>query len=245
MTPTHSRRAWLATLLSSLAMLAPLAHAATVGSGRPATESRNLPAFEAVAVAGGIDLELRQGATATVEVSADDNLLPLLETRVEPGRDGATLKISFKRGESVTTRATPRVRIVMPTLKSVSSAGAGDVDIEAFDTPALKIAVAGSGEVKLARLTTAELAVSISGSGGVEGSGKAAKLAVSIAGSGEVDLDDLVADNATVKIVGSGEAGLHANRTLEVTIAGSGDVSYRGDAKVTQKVMGSGIVQRK
>jgi len=244
MTPTI-RSALLAPAMWCLALLPMLGQAATTGSGRAASETRSLPAFEAIALAGSIDLRVRQGATQAVEVSADDNLLPLLETMIESTSKGATLSVRWKRGESISTRARVTVDVVVPQLRSLAAAGAGDIRVEGFDTPALQISLAGSGDVRLLRLSTEELAVGISGSGSVEGSGRTTRLKVSIAGSGDVELADLRADEVSITIAGSGDAEVQAQKTLDVTISGSGDVGYRGDAVVKQSVQGSGSVTRK
>lgn len=245
MTPTF-RAAWFVLLLWCLTLL-PLASqaATTTGSGRIATETRRVPDFEAIALAGSIDLHVRQGAQPALEVSADDNLLPLLETRVESGPRGATLRVSWKRGATIVTRSRVVVNVVVPQLKSLSGAGAGDLTVESFDTPALQVSLAGAGDVKLPGLRTGELGVGISGSGVVSGSGHATKLAIRIAGSGDVRLDDLQADEVTVRIAGSGDAAVVAQKSLEVSVAGSGDVTYRGDATVRKSIMGSGSVTRK
>ena len=175
-------------------------------------------------------------------MQADDNLLPLLQTTVEPTAQGATLRVGWQRGQSVSTRSPVLVTVVVLRLGSLALSGAGD---DSFETPALQLSLSGSGDVKLPNLRTGELGIRIAGSGDVGGSGQATKLKVSIAGSGDVKLADLQADEVSVKIAGSGDAAVFAQKTLDVSIAGSGDVSYRGDAVVRKSVAGSGSVTRK
>jgi hypothetical protein len=245
MTPTM-RTAWLAPALLCLALLPLVGQAATVtGSGRTATELRQLPDFEAIALAGSIDLRVKQGPSQTVEVSADDNLLPLLETTVEATAKGTTLRIGWKRGESISTRSRVTVNVVVPRLTALSGSGAGEMVVESFDTPALQVALAGSGAVKLQALRAGELGIGISGSGDVGGNGQATRLKIGIAGSGDVKLADLQAEDVSVKIAGSGNAAVFAQKTLDVSIAGSGDVVYRGDAVLKTSVAGSGSVNKK
>lgn len=215
------------------------------GSGRSATETRSLAEFQAVALSGSMDLVVRQGATQMVQVEADDNLLPLLETVVESTSHGATLRVRWKKGQSLNTRSKVSVTVVVPKLSALSASGSGDMKVEAFNTPTLKISLAGSGDAKLQSLTTAELGIAISGSGDVAANGSATRLKVSIAGSGDVRLADLKSDDVTVAIAGSGDAAVNANKTLEVSIAGSGDVSYTGNAAVKSRVAGSGGVTKR
>lgn len=247
-------RGLVATLWCPLALSAVLAavglpasaQAATLqGSGHSASETRNVPEFEAVATQGSIDVVVRQGAARLVQVQADDNLLPLLETVVEGGRKGNTLQLRWKRGESLHTRAKVLVTVVTPQLTALASAGSGDIRLETFKTPRLDLALAGSGDARFDELSTEELSVRIAGSGDISGKGSAGKTKVSIAGSGDVNLIDLRADEVSVSIAGSGDAAVHAQRTLAVSIAGSGDVVYAGDAQVTRSVVGSGSVRKK
>jgi carbon monoxide dehydrogenase subunit G len=249
--PTVARRAaFITPLLFALASLPALlpatGHAASIqGSGKTATENRTVGDFEAIAASGSMEIVVRQGAQPALQVEADDNLLPLLETVVESGSKGATLHIRWKKGESMNTRSKVKVTVVASKLSALSNAGSGDIRLEAFKTPALQITLAGSGETRLKDLATDDLAVRISGSGDVSGSGSAGKLAITIAGSGDVRLTELRSDDVSISIAGSGDAAVNAQKTLNVRIAGSGDVTYVGDASVKSSVAGSGSVKKK
>ena len=256
-----SRRAALATTLLVALLLAQMfapgqAQAASVqGSGNSATELRTLDTFEAVALSGAMDLVVRQGAQQSVQVQADDNLLPLLETVVEPGRNGSTLKVRWKRegvfsgwgsgSNGIQTRSKVLITVVVPKLSALAVAGSGDVRLETFNTPSLQLSMSGSGDARLNDLTTEELGVRISGSGDVSGKGSATRVKISIAGSGDVRLIEMRADDVSVSIAGSGDAAVFAQKALSVSIAGSGDVTYAGDAQVKSSVAGSGRVRRK
>lgn len=211
------------------------------GSGRAATETRTPGEFQAVSTRGSIDLVVRQGPAIQVQVQADDNLLPHLETVVE---DGALI-VRWQRGHSIRTRSPVRVEVVMPRLTALGSAGSGDLRLEAFKTPSLKIALSGSGDAHLASLTTDELRVSISGSSDVTGAGQAGRADISVSGSGNVRLLDLAAEDVSVRIAGSGDVAVHAQKKLTISIAGSGDVSYKGEPALTSTVAGSGSVRKR
>lgn len=233
--------------LLCLAAMAPhAAQAATVkGSGKVVTENRTVGEFAAVASQGSFDVVVRQGNAPAVQVSADDNLVPLIETVVENGRDGATLQLRWKRGTSIQTRSAVKVTVTTPKLTALTASGSGDFTIEAFKTPVLKVSLKGSGNAAFESLATDELTVSLAGSGDVSGSGRATRLAVSIAGAGDVSLGDLKADDVKVDIAGSGDATVHAGKTLAVSIAGAGDVNYSGEAQVKSRILGAGSVNKR
>lgn len=234
-------------LLATLAALPPAAQAQQVtGSGRTATEMRTLAPFQAVALSGSMDLVVRQGATQAVQVEVDDNLLPFLETEVSGSGDNATLQVRWKRGLSIHKATTAQVRVTVPRLTALSASGSGDMTVEPFETPSLSIRVSGSSDTRLQKLTTGQLQIAISGSGDVDGAGSATKLRIDVSGSGDVKLRDLKSDDVQISIAGSGDASVHAEKSLEVRIAGSGDVTYTGNAAtVNAKVAGSGSVNKR
>lgn len=241
------RRLLLAAATGLLAGAFPLAASAAGvrGSGRSVTETRALVDFQAIALNGAMDLEVRQGAAQSVQVQADDNLLPLLETTVESGSNGPTLQVRWKKGQSVYNSGRVRVSVTLPRLVALAASGSGDLKVEAFTTPSLQLSISGSGDARLNQLHTEELNVRIAGSGDVSGSGKATRLKIGISGSGDVRLADLAADEVSVKIAGSGDAAVNASKTLDVSIAGSGDVTYTGNAAVKMSTAGSGSVTKR
>lgn len=242
-----SRRRLLMTIgLAGLAGLAGTAQARTTGSGREQTETRAVDAFEAIAVAGSIQLQVRQAAQPSLTVSADDNVLPMVETVVEHGRHGATLRVRLQRGAVVSTRTPIKVLVEVVDLKAIAAAGSGAVTVGALRTPGLHLSVAGSADVRIDALATEQLELRIAGSGNVVASGRARQLKLAISGSGDADLAALVADDVKVSVAGSGDAQVTADKSLSVSVAGSGDVVYGGAVgTISRSVAGSGSVRRR
>jgi hypothetical protein len=249
--PRRSFVAWLLVGLASFVLLAAGAPASaagiTTGSGKAATETRAIAAdFEAISATGAIDVVVRQGARQSVEVHADDNLLPLIETVVESSSRGPTLVLRFKRSELVRPKSDVRITVDVVRLTGLSLAGSGDVTVHPLKTPSLRLAMSGSGNAKLQQLDAGSFEVRISGSGDVLASGSARQVKLGIAGSGSVGLKSLIADDVSVSIAGSGDAKVFANKALKVSIAGSGDVEYGGAAEtITTSVAGSGQITRR
>ena len=223
------------------------AHAATTtGSGKTATETRSLSGFQAISMRGDIDVIVRQGSSEGVQVRADDNILPLVQTVVEGRGDARTLRIQYKPGESVRAKTPVVVTVDVVKLSALASSGSGDVSVEALKTPALSLSLAGSSDAKLHQVETEQLSINIAGSGDVQASGRAAKLDISIAGSGDVQARNVAAGDVRISIAGSGDARVTAQKTLGVAIAGSGDVEYGGAATLAKSsVVGSGKLRKR
>lgn len=237
--------ALLALTSACVLTLSPPAQSATA-AGQPATERREVGDFDAIALAGSMDLNVRQAAKAGVEVQADDALLPLIETVVESGSAGRTLHIRFRRGQWLHDSGPVHVTVDVVNLSSLAAAGSGDVVVQALKTPSLKLALSGSSDARLNGLDTEALEVHISGSGDLVAAGRAKRVRLGIAGSGDARLAGLQADDVRVRIAGSGDADVTANRSLDVSVAGSGDVRYGGAATdVKSSMVGSGSLSRR
>ena len=250
---SSAQRATSSYLVTAMVLLLALMSAAfesRAGDGKAdgklGTETRNVSDFDAIAVKGPFNVVVRQAAKESVTVTADARLLPMIETVVEASGSGRSLVIRLRQGESSKWRGEIKVLVDVVKLNAVSSAGAGDITVDGLKTASLKAAIAGSGDLRFKSLTADALEVRIAGSGDVQAQGSARQLKLSIAGSGDAAMTELVADDVTVSIAGSGDAQVTANKSLHATVAGSGDVQYRGSATdVHTSAMGSGTIRRK
>lgn len=136
------------TLLAALALTCvPLAWAEeVVGSGKAVTENRAVSGFRAVALSVPATVELVQGASETLTLTADDNIAQLIESVVEDGQ----LRIRFReRGRlNVRTRTPIRIAITARVVDSISVAGSADVRASNLSTASLHVSIAGSGDVR-------------------------------------------------------------------------------------------------
>ncbi|HEY4080481.1 MAG TPA: head GIN domain-containing protein [Burkholderiaceae bacterium] len=214
------------------------------GSGEIASETRDPGAFDGIAMTGGFKVLVRQAGSNKVELKADKNILPYIETKVVEGSKGRTLEIGVKRGYSINTNNTPQLVLDMPQMRMVSISGSGDVKVEPMKTGPVSVSISGSGDLKFDQLQSERLGISVSGSGDVSGSGKTGELKISVAGSGDVKLRAMEAEEAKVDIAGSGDAEVNASKRLHVSVAGSGDVAYVGSPEISTSIAGNGKVRK-
>lgn len=215
------------------------------GNGDITQEARDVGAFESLSLAGSFKVQVRQGSTDKVEIKADRNLLPYLETKVVDGSKGRTLEISTKRGYSLRSGSAPVVLVEVRQLRGVAIAGSGDVRVDAMKTSGpVEARIAGSGDIRFADLTAESVGVRVAGSGDVVLAGKAGALNVSVSGSGDIKARDLVVDDAKISIAGSGDVTVQATKRLDVSIAGSGDVGYVGNPEVSTSKAGGGKIRK-
>ncbi len=191
------------------------------GSGTVITESRQVDSFDRLVVEGSGQVFVEIGPAPSLEVQAEDNVIPVLTTEINNGR----LILSIEPDTSLRDIEPIVYRITAPDLVGIDIAGSGDVMADGIETTEFEVSIAGSGDV--------------------EPVGVAEHLSLSTAGSGTYRGIGLVAQSAKVDIAGSGSAMVNATVTLEISVAGSGSVEYVGNPTVTQSIAGSGrVLQR-
>ncbi|MDB5959308.1 MAG: hypothetical protein JWP59_602 [Massilia sp.] len=212
------------------------------GNGRIKTESRAVAGFHGVSMALPGSVELRIGATESLTIETDDNLLPLIETVVENG----TLQIRpNKRNLGLNSRHMKLV-VQARSIDRLALGGSGRISADALKGSNVTIDLGGSGNIDVKNIDAASLSVDLGGSGELKvANGRAGKLSVSIAGSGNVDLGRLQSTSASASIAGSGDATFAVRDNLDVSIVGSGNVTYSGNPRVSRSVMGSGTIKQK
>jgi len=192
----------------------------TQGSGLAKTEIRTVDAFQSVSVSGSSDVDITVGPEQSVEITIDDNLLPLITSEVKNGQ----LKIGNEGRWS--SRLGLKVKITVPELTSF--AGSGSVD------------------GRISGISSESFEGSISGSGLIIADGLVQQAKASIAGSGEIDFSKLSSQKSSADISGSGTIDIHAKETATASIAGSGTINVHGNPdKIAESIAGSGEVQRK
>jgi hypothetical protein len=239
-TPPISRRL---VLLAPAAFLLPFAvHGETVrGNGTMRSQQRNVAGFTGVSVALAANVELSMGSTEGLQIEADENLLPLIETVVKDG----TLEIRPVRNNLNLESRSIKVSVQAKKIEHLSIAASGSISADTLQSPRLDLDIGGSGSIAIREVRADKLGSAIGGSGSVKlGGGAAKSFSVAIGGSGNVEASGLQADAVDVSIGGSGDAKVWAQKSLRVAVAGSGNVQYWGDPAVSSTVVGSGRPRR-
>lgn len=211
------------------------------GSGNVVEKARQVGAFTKLRLEGPVDVRVNQAAADAVKVSADDNIEPLVETRV----DGDTLVVRLQPGAGFTTRQTPVVSVDAKALQAIVVNGSGDLSLERFKGDQLALTLSGSGDLRVGLLEVRELNATLSGSGDVRVAGRADAQSWTLNGSGDVDARSLPGRSAKAQLNGSGDLDLGVVETLDASVRGSGDLSYGGRPQVKQSVSGSGEIHRR
>jgi hypothetical protein len=213
----------------------------TIGSGKVITEKRAVGEFTSLELSCSADVSLVQGDQLVVSIEGEDNILPLIETRVS----GYKLIIDAKPNTSFRTTKRLIVHITAPVLTSIRVTGSGDVEMSKWMVDSLELIATGSGNIHIDSLETGSLTARLSGSGdiSIEGGGGGSQV-ITTTGSGDYDAASMESREVTATTSGSGDIILWATRSMSASSSGSGNIRYYGSPKVTQKISGSGSVEK-
>lgn len=189
------------------------------GSGVMKTETRSASGFSRIQLKAVGDVTVRQTGHESLKIEAEDNILPLLETKVVKG----TLELGMKQGYNLRKHKPIRFTVEVRSLEGISLTGAGNISV--------------------ANIRGAKLAAALTGSGNIRLQGKAEDLTVSLAGAGNYEGSGFSTRRAKVTLSGTGDAQVNVSEELDARVSGVGSITYAGSPKVHKSVTGVGSVK--
>lgn len=230
----------------------------TKGSGDILSETRIVDFFDEIEMRGSFELRLSQAPDFSLTIEADDNILPLIETRVNSqdrlvvdledcirSHEPILIIVSAPNIETIAIKGSGDV-FGMTTLDfnslKLEIDGSGDVEIDSLFVNFAEISIEGSGDVMIDYIDALTINAEISGSGDIDLKGFSNDFNVEVDGSGDIDALNLTTETCDIDIMGSGDCEITATDELNIIIRGSGSVFYRGNPVITSSVSGSGDI---
>ncbi len=192
-----------------------------VGSGVVVSQSRDASGFTAVTVSGPLRLVLEQAATESLEVTAEDNVLPLVQTEVRGDRLFLGLG-SHTKSLSLTREVVCRVRARQ--VSDVTASGAARAEVGGIDGEQLSTALSGAATAVVR--------------------GTAQRLKADVSGASRLDAGSLQSRSAEAVVAGASYALVRAADALTANVSGASVLEYLGDPVLTPVVSGASVVRR-
>ena len=225
------------------------------GSENIVTKSYVVNDFEQVELNTIGDIRIEQGNSPSLTIETDDNILPLLDVKVE----GGNLILGVISDANIKPTKGIIYHIVVKTLSALTTNSSGDLYAGHIKGSSLEIFVNGSGSVSLQDVEVKDFLITSKGSGNVRAdtidadsihtvllasgnvqlAGTAIEHFVESNGSGDVRADDLKTSNTGIDLQASGDVIVWVLDLLNVTLLGSGHIEYYGAPRITQKPAGS------
>lgn len=191
------------------------------GNGHIVTQSRNAPAFTNVVISGAFEIEWRSGPPS-VTVTADENLMSLIEARVS----GGTLHVNTTRSvrPSHALRSI-KLALTSASLESASLSGASNFTAHQLAGSGFFLKTAGASKVML--------------------DGAVTDLVASMTGASDLRAESLQTKTAELDVTGAGDARVNVSDTLRASITGAGKVEYSGNPHVERNITGAGTIRKR
>lgn len=173
------------------------------GSGNAVTEERKIDYVSKIEVDGNFNIEIISGEVSSLNIDAEDNIIPIIETKVEDE------KLTIKLKEKITNLREIKIKITLHDLVDLESDGKSFISVKGLNTEELDVSSNGEGEISI--------------------EGKVDYLTVSLDGEGKFLAKDLQSKNAKVSLYGEGKAEINAKKSLKAKVKGEGSVDYYGD----------------
>lgn len=209
------------------------------GSGPVVTEQRDEGVFTGVDNTGSFDVYVTRGDSFSVEVTAQENLIPMIETFVS----GNTLIIQTQNGTCYNSSAPVQVHVSMPEAEVLRLSGSGRISADMVSGMEVEIANSGSGYMEIDSVKAETCVLSNSGSGNISVEGSyVVELNVAQSGSGAIMCGTLFG-TVEVKMSHSSSGRISAvvlyGTTIDVLLSGSGPIELSGDVDVAEYSLNS------
>lgn len=186
------------------------------GEGPVQSETRQAGSFSQIEVSDGIGVTVRIGPAESLEVSAQESILPIITTDVE----GDTLQVGSS--EAYTTSEGVEVVVVTPALDRLSMSGGSQGLVGGLDVQRLDI--------------------ELSGGAGVTAMGASDSVTLNMTGGSRASLEDLAAETIILDLSGGANATVQASDEVSGSASGGSRVTALGDAQVNVEVSGGAEV---
>jgi len=188
------------------------------GSGQVIDQSRDVGYFSGIRVYGSGKLYITQGGSPSVNIQAEDNLMDIIETRVE----GDTLVIDTTHPYH--SHIGIIVYVTMSDIRELSLHGAWKMYSQSgITTNRLDLEITGAGEIQL-EVTANRIFTAISGAGSIQLSGSADSHFLQISGAGSLRATGLEVKRYDIIISGAGDCRIFVTEQLDVSISGAGSI---------------------
>lgn len=202
------------------------------GDGPVVSEVRTVVDFTGVSNTGSFDVYVTLADEFYVEVVAQENLIPIIETDVS----GNTLIIDTQEGTCFRSSSPVEVYVSLPDLEELRLTGSGKLIADVAENQFFECSNSGSGVVSVDTIYAENLAVGNTGSGTVEVfESHVDEVSLVQTGSGTIDIESVFGSSeVNIRHSSSGRvrATIFEGSMVDVIMSGSGRTDIYGEAIV-------------
>ncbi len=191
------------------------------GSGIVKTASREVSGFSSISFKSVGMVKVQQTGKESLTISAEDNLLPILEGRVVD----RTLYLGTVNDAAINPSKPIEFVVEVKSLEGLNLNGVGSIEAKGIQSKRLSVSLDGVGSMTIAGSADV-LDLVLSGVGGFQG-------------------EEFKTKQATVRNSGVGSAVVNVSEQLNASVSGVGAIEYVGSPQVQESVEGLGKVKKR
>lgn len=220
-----TKRYWLLACLVALSIVAGcyfnIGNNGLIGSGIVKTESRKVAEFSSISFKSVGMVKVQQTGKESLTISAEDNLLPLIESRVTD----RTLYLGIANDAAINPTKPIEFVVEVKSLERLNTDGVGSIEAKGIQGKRLSVSLDGVGSLTIAGSADV-LDLNLSGVGGFQG-------------------EEFKTKQATVRNSGVGSAVVNVSEELNASVSGVGSIEYVGSPQVRESVEGVGKIKKR
>lgn len=209
-----------------------------IGNGKLETRTVEVPAFSALDVSSAIDVDATIGPRS-VSITADENVLPFIETFV---RDGA-LVLRVRDGLMI-DRSNVRAVVSNDRYEGVSASGASRVTAPITPVPTLRLEASGASTLRVSGIESSSVQLEATGASTVTLSGQATSASFGASGASNVNGVDLFLESGTVDVSGASTVRARASTAISGDVSGASTLEVSGRPAMNVIATGASTVRR-
>jgi hypothetical protein len=200
------------------------------GSGNVVKESRTIKGIDGVSVSHGMNLILTQSQSESLEIEAEDNVIPYIETMTS----GSNLTVRFRdRFPGIHFFQPTRpimIHLSMINIQRVDLSGGSSLDSGEINTSRLELNISGGGRADIKQLQTEELDADLSGGSQGEIAGKTGETRLYMSGGSGLRAGDLECTLLKTHISGGGSLRINTFKAdeLDANLSGGSHATIGG-----------------
>jgi hypothetical protein len=191
---------------------------------------RETKPFHSIEVSSGIDLYLKQGDTASIEVLCEKEFIKRIETNI----NDSILTIKASQPMRWGFDKSPKVYVTFVNIKSlIATSGADVYGTGVFALRSMSVAAHNGADIYLT-MECENTKVNASGGSDIKLSGKSYHLKANISSGSDLNAAEFKSNNCDITVSGGSDAIVNASVSLFCDASGGSDIGYLGDPKLKE-----------
>ena len=206
----------------------------TNGNGNVVTEERTVTGpFDQVKGSAGIDVYLTEGDEFKIVVEADENLLPLIETRIQDG------KLKIGTTQNIGRAKAKIVHVTYKTLTGIYASSGADVIGNSVIKSEILTLKSSSGADLEVDIIAKEVYADVSSGAELKISGRAIKLIADASSGSDLKAKDLEVKICKAEASSGADITVNVLEEIEGNASSGGDIRYYGNPTAVKTKGGS------